>query len=175
MLKKTITYRDYDDVERTEDFYFHLTQAELTQLAFSVDGGLEEYLKVITKSQNNSEILSMFQKIIAMAIGVRSEDGRRFIKTDEIRDDFLQTNAYQELFMELMMNPSYAVEFIRGALPSDLAEKAIDIQNQPREYTHRELLNMDEIEFRRVVGDDPKDMSRDHLLIAMERKNRQPA
>lgn len=117
MLKKTITYTDFDDVERTENFYFNLTEAELVELNYSVDGGLEERLKRIIESGNHVEILKEFKKIILLAYGVKSEDGKRFVKSDEIRNQFEATMAYSNLFMELATDDKKAAEFVNAIIP----------------------------------------------------------
>lgn len=173
MLAKTINYTDFNGDTHSETFYFHLSKRDLVEMSLDVIGtDLSAYLENIVASNNPSEILHAFQEILAASIGVKSEDGKRFIKNDEIRQAFLESNAYEELFMELMTNEKYAAEFIQGILPSDLAEKAVEARNEPKEWTHQELLDMDSKQFEMVAGHNPKDMSRDHLLIAMERKNR---
>lgn len=172
MLEKAITYRDFDGNERTDTFYFHLSKTDLAEWSFAtMDGGLDVYLKMIIASENSTEILKAFQTIIKKSVGMKTADGRRFVKNDDILGEFLESNAYQELFMELMQRPDYAAEFVAALLPPDLAEKAVDARNEPREYSHQELLDMDDQQFSRIAGD-PKHMSRDHLMIAYERKNR---
>lgn len=123
MLKKTITFKDLDGNTLTEDFYFNLSKAEISELELRQDGGMQAYLNRIVENKNGQEIINTFKEIIAMAVGKRSEDGRRFIKTREIAEEFTQTDAYSELFMELITDPKAAAEFITAALPADLAEK----------------------------------------------------
>ena len=101
MLKKTITYTDYNGTTRKEDFYFNLTQAEVTELEVSVEGGLVEMINRIVAAQNGKVIIETFKDIILRAYGEKSPDGRRFIKNQEVRDAFAQTEAYSKLFMEL--------------------------------------------------------------------------
>ena len=123
MLKKTITFTDYDGVERTEDFYFNLNQAEITEMQLSKEGGLREWLERMVKSENKVEIMKMFKMIMLKAYGEKSLDGRRFIKSDQISQEFTQTEAYNQLFMELVTNQDTMSEFINGIVPKDWKEK----------------------------------------------------
>lgn len=117
MLTKSITYTDYDGEERTETFYFNLTKAELAELNLSTEGGLQNVLQRIIDAKNVPEITKWFKKIIVMAYGEKSPDGRRFIKNRELTEEFLQTEAYSVLFMELLSNDEAASDFINGVLP----------------------------------------------------------
>lgn len=125
MYKKTITYEDYNNVTRTEDFYFNLTQAELAEMEFGTSGGLADMLTQISKSMDQPSIIAMFKKIILAAYGVKSPDGKYFRKTEEIRNDFMSTEAYSILFMELASDSDSASEFINGVIPK------IEQKNQP--------------------------------------------
>lgn len=123
MLKKTITYTDFNGNKRTEDFWFNLTKTELTEWELTSEGGLGNMIEKITKSNDNKQIIELFKTVVLKAYGEKSEDGRRFVKSQEIRDAFEQSAAYDELFMELLINETSAAEFINGLIPSDLAEK----------------------------------------------------
>jgi hypothetical protein len=117
--------------------------------------------------------MDTFREILEMSVGVRSEDGRRFIRTREYTEEFMQTEAYSELFMALVTDAEFGAEFVKGLLPADLAAQAeARLAEEEREYTHEELLGLSDEEFARVAGNDPRHMSRSHLLVAMERKNR---
>lgn len=123
MLKKRITYTDYDGVSRTEDFYFHINKYELTKMTYSHDGGLDKKLARITDAQDNKQILQEFEDLIRLSYGVKSDDGKRFVKSPELTEEFLQTNAFEVLFMELMGDPKAAANFVNAIIPSDLAEE----------------------------------------------------
>ena len=123
MLKKTITFMDFNDNERTEDFYFNLTKTELTKLNFGKTGGLTEIIKKITSTQDLPKIIAMFEEIITYSYGEKSLDGRTFIKNDEVLAAFTQTNAYSQLYMELATNATSAAAFIEGIVPRDIAEE----------------------------------------------------
>lgn len=128
MLKKTITYTDYNGNERTEDFYFNLSKAELMEMQMSTSGGLTEMVKRVIQAQDTPEILKIFKKIILKSYGVKSDDGKRFIKKEELTEEFEQTEAYSNLFMELLQDEKKAADFITGLLPADLAKQVEDQQ-----------------------------------------------
>ena len=117
MLKKTINYTDYNGADRSEDFYFNLNKAELTEMEMSHDGGLTGLIDKVVKEQNAKEIVRIFKDLVLKAYGVKSDDGKRFIKNDELRDAFAQTEAYSELFMELATDAEAAADFINGIVP----------------------------------------------------------
>ena len=123
MVTKTISYTDYDGVERTEDFRFNLTKAELTTMFNSVPGGLEKRLDNIIKTKNAPEIMENFRAILKASYGVKSADGRKFMKSEEIFKDFEGTEAYSIIFMELCTDAEAAADFIKGVLPKDLANE----------------------------------------------------
>lgn len=120
MLKKTITYVDYNGVERTEDFYFNLSKAEVAEMELSVQGGFSKMLEEIIASKDNVQIVNLFKQMVLKSYGEKSPDGRRFIKSDEIAQAFAQTEAYSEIFMELALNEDKAAEFVNGILPANL-------------------------------------------------------
>lgn len=117
MLKKTITYTDYDGNTRTEDFYFNLNKAEIAEMELSTNGGMEKMLTQIVNSQDGKRIMEVFKGIILKAYGVKTADGKRFEKSEEISKAFEQTEAYSELFMELVTDAEKAAAFINGIVP----------------------------------------------------------
>lgn len=121
MLKKTINYVDYNGVPRTEDFWFHLTAAEVTEMQMSVDGGLTEMIRRIVSAQDGKQIISVLKDFILRSYGEKSPDGRRFMKSQELRDSFAQTEAFSQLFMELATNADAAADFINGILDKQMA------------------------------------------------------
>lgn len=116
MYKKTITYIDYDENERTEDFYFNLTQAEVMEMELSTSGGMAEMIKGIVAAQDVPEIIKIFKRLILESYGKKSPDGKRFIKSDELTDEFKQTEAYSNLFMELAQDADAAAEFVNNVI-----------------------------------------------------------
>lgn len=121
MLKKTITYTDYNDVERTEDFYFNLTKAEILELELSTEGGLEQMIQKIVAAQDLPALSKYFKKIILMSYGEKSPDGKRFIKNDKLSEEFSQTEAFSQLYIELATDDIAAAEFINGIVPNEYA------------------------------------------------------
>lgn len=119
MLKKTITYVDYNGVERTEDHYFNLSKAEIMELEMSTTGGLAEMIKKIVAAQDAPAIIKVFKDLVLKAYGEKSADGKRFVKSQEISTAFSQTEAYSQLFMELATNAEEAANFINGIVPAD--------------------------------------------------------
>lgn len=123
MLKKTITFTDYNGVERTEDHYFNLTKAEVMEMEMSTSGGLAEMIQRIVAAQDAPAIIKIFKDLVLKAYGQKSPDGRRFIKTEELRKEFEQTEAYSQLFMELATDADAAAAFVNGIIPVDLNDK----------------------------------------------------
>ena len=125
MLKKTITYTDYNGQERTEDFYFNLNKAEIMEMEMSTAGGLAENIQKIVSAQDAPAIIKIFKDLVLRAYGEKSADGKRFINNDELREAFSQTEAYSELFMQLATDADEAAKFINGIVPSDISQKDI--------------------------------------------------
>ena len=112
MLKKTVTYTDYNGVERTEDFYFNLTKAEIMEMELTTSGGLAEMITKIVEAKDGPAIIKVFKDLVLKAYGEKSPDGRRFIKSVEIADAFSQTEAYSQIFMELATDADAAAAFV---------------------------------------------------------------
>lgn len=123
MLKKTITYVDYNDVERTEDFYFNLSKAEVMEMQMSTTGGLAEMIQRIVAAQDAPAIIKIFKDLVLKAYGQKSPDGKRFIKNEELTAEFAQTEAYSQLFMELATDADAAAAFVNGIVPADIAKQ----------------------------------------------------
>ena len=123
MLKKTITYEDYDGNQRTEDFYFDLSEDELIEMSFSKKGGLDAFIRQIVKEQDEQEIIRMFKELVAKSFGKKTADGRNFYKNSEVLEDFISTRAYTKIFMELAFNSDAAAEFINKVIPDNVAAK----------------------------------------------------
>ena len=125
MLKKTITYKDYNDAERTEDFYFNLSEAEVIEMELSTAGGLAEMIQGIVKAQDGPAIIKIFKDLILKAYGEKSIDGKSFVKVDEKGNPlwvkFSQTAAYSKLFMELATDADAGAKFVNGIMPSGYA------------------------------------------------------
>ena len=123
MIKKTMTYTDYNGNERTEDFYFHLNKAEITKMEMSTQGGMAERIQRIVAAQDQPAIIEVFEDLIQKSYGVKTPDGKGFVKRKEDLEAFIATEAYSDLFMELATNADAASEFVNGIIPADLAKQ----------------------------------------------------
>lgn len=124
MLKKTVTYTDYNGVERTEDFYFNLTKAEITEMELSTAGGFAEMLQKVVAAQDGPTIVKVFKDLVLKAYGEKSPDGKRFVKSEDISTAFAQTEAYSQIFMELATDAKAASAFVTGIMPADMQADA---------------------------------------------------
>jgi hypothetical protein len=124
MLKKRITYTDYNGTKREEDFYFNLSKAEIMEMEMSTSGGLTDMITRIIETQDAPSIIKVFKEIIMKAYGEKSPDGKRMIKSKELSEAFAQTEAYSELFMELATDSDAASKFVNGIIPADMAKAA---------------------------------------------------
>jgi len=129
MLKKTITYVDYNGVDRVEPFYFNLTKAEITEMDLLTEGGLEAMLRKIIDTKDVPSFAKIFKTIILKSYGIKSDDGKRFIKSKELSEEFSQTEAYSELFMELLSDADKAAAFVNEIIPKDVAAEAKKLEN----------------------------------------------
>lgn len=127
MLKKTITYEDFNGETVSEDFFFHLSKAELVELEMSHEGGLSTAIQRIVDAEDGKAIVAEFKNIILSAYGQKSLDGKRFVKNQTLRDEFESTEAYSTLFMDLVTNPDAAAEFVNGVIPQGMAEEAAKV------------------------------------------------
>ena len=117
MIKKVISYEDFDGNKRTEEFWFHLTKTEVAELEVSVDGGITKMIERLIQLKDTKRIIEIMKDVIQKSYGVKSPDGRRFIKNKEVLEEFTQTEAYSILFMELATDAEKAVEFFAGVIP----------------------------------------------------------
>lgn len=125
MLKKTVTYKDFNEVEHTEDFYFNLTKAEIIEMELTAVGNsLAKHMENVIASNNGQMIMDVFKSIIFKSYGIKSDDGKRFIKSDQLSLDFSHTAAYDVLYVELVTDAKASAAFINGLVPAELAQQA---------------------------------------------------
>ena len=130
MLKKIITYTDYNGIERTEPFYFNLSKAELMEMELGVTGGMTEMLDKIIAAKDAPSLMKTFKEMIMKSYGIKSDDGKRLVKSEEISTAFTQTEAYSVLFMELITDDKAAADFVNGIIPNEIqAEVAAQTAN----------------------------------------------
>lgn len=120
MLKKIITYTDYNGVERTEPFYFNFSKAELMEMELGVTGGMTEMLNKIINAKDGPSLMKTFKEMIMKSYGIKSDDGKRLIKSEELSIAFTQTDAYSVLFMELITDDKAAADFVNGIIPNEI-------------------------------------------------------
>lgn len=136
MIAKTVKYKDFNGVEREEKYFFNLTEAEVTEMEHSVNGGLGESIKQIVAAQDNVQLIKIFKELLLKSYGEKSLDGKRFRKTDDkgvpLSIAFSETEAFSTLFMELANDDVKAAEFVNGIMPSTLNEKAKDKLNETK-------------------------------------------
>lgn len=124
MITKSITYTDYNGVERTENFMFNLSKAEIMEMELTTTGGLAEMIQRIVAAQDTPSIIKIFKDLILKSYGVKSPDGKHFVKSKELSTEFSQSEAYSVLFMELATDADAAAAFVNGIVPSDVAKQA---------------------------------------------------
>jgi hypothetical protein len=157
MLKKTIKYKDFNDEEVEEDFFFHLSKAELIELQMSHSDGLAEAMERMINANDTKSLVEEFKKIILMSYGRKSLDGKRFVKTQTIRDEFESSEAYSTLFFELATNTDAAIEFMNGIIPPNLGAEMEAIQRREKikpvpEVKEPQRLTMKELREMNIVG-----------------------
>lgn len=124
MFAKEIKYTDYNGIDRSEKFYFNLNKSELTEMDLTTAGGMKSFIERITNTQDQAELIRLFKELILKAYGRKSDDGKRFIKSDELREEFSQTMAYDTYFMLLATNEKEAIKFVNGIMPADVVAEA---------------------------------------------------
>lgn len=121
MYPKRIKFEDYNGVQHEQTFLFNMTETELTKMQYSSEGNFQEYVQKLVETKNEGEIINLIEKFVVMSYGEKSADGQRFIKVVDghrLGEDFIQTEAYNVLFMELATNAEAAIDFITGILPA---------------------------------------------------------
>jgi hypothetical protein len=122
MIKKTVTFKDLNGKERTETHYFHFYESEIMEMELGVDGGFAARVQKMIDAQDQPSLIAVIKKFVLDAYGVKSDDGRQFIKNDAVRAAFVQSPAYSKIFMELVLNDVVAAEFVKGVVPDDMKD-----------------------------------------------------
>ena len=129
MIKKTVTYTDYNGEQRTETFYFHYTEAEILDTDMSEEGSFADRIQRIIDAKDKTALMKLIKKFVIDAYGVKSEDGKRFMKNDELKTAFLECPAYSDIFMEMVTNDEIAAEFVNGVIPSTMKDRVAKLSN----------------------------------------------
>lgn len=191
MLEKAITYTGFDGEEVTETFYFSLNLAEIAEKEMAVEGGWGEYLKKIVQDKDGKAIIEAFKELISASVGKR--EGNRFIKSPEITNDFMTSEAYSEFFVTLVTDANAGVEFVNAIMPAKMRDKVANLvaakttvapttqaalpqaaeplkEKTVYDYTPAQLLEIPQHEFDRLAGKDPTKMPREVLNAAFLRR-----
>lgn len=127
MFTKTVTYKDFDGNERTEVCRFNLSEPEIIEMETSYPGGLEQMLKKIIEEKDQQKILAVFKELMLKSYGEKTPDGKRFIKSKELSEAFSQTGAYEQLYMQILRDTDFAIEFTNGIMPERVRQAANQI------------------------------------------------
>lgn len=179
MLKKPITYTDFNNETVTEDFYFNLTSAELARLELgklnlSTGGGMKKYLEDAISSGEGQRILDAFELFIDASYGVRSPDGKKFYKADQYLTDFRASGAYDALFMQMVTDAESGAAFVNGIMPADLIAQAEAIKAQEAGEMKGQsptLAIVDEVTDVKPSSGKKQPRSKQELLAAFREKN----
>jgi hypothetical protein len=123
MLKREIKYEDFDGNEVSDTYYFNMTRTEWLEFNAEYEGGLEAVFKRVVDTKDMKQMITILKNFILTSYGIKSEDGKRFIKNDKVREEFTQTPAYDVLFMDFATNDNAALDFIKGIIPKEFAEE----------------------------------------------------
>lgn len=179
MLGREIVYPDLDGNPVTETFWFHLSKIELAEKDVLTDGGYSAKLHEVIKTNKASEVYPILKEFILDSVGIRSEDGKRFIKNEDVRNDFVQSAAYETLIFELLKDGKAAAEFMNAIMPANLVKEAQAIsgkleQSEPKkinDYSVEELKQMSQEDFEALLSKThPVTLSREVLVLAMQRR-----
>lgn len=179
MISETIAFETLSGEPISEEFHFAISESEAAEMAMRhhVKGGSEllEYFQTISDAEDGDKMMDAFMNMIRKSIGYKHEDNIRFVKDPEYTDRFMQSDAYNQLFLRLLRDPEYAQKFLNGIMPAKLQEKIAAETSKDKEYTTQELLDMSDAEFYKVFGSDEKKWAPGTLLVAYQRKSNRAA
>lgn len=128
MITREVTYTDYNGDEQTEKYYFDLTVPEMLELSFSSAGDIQSTLERLSNSRKVGEIFNIIQTLIFKSVGVKSDDGKRFVKNEEVLNDFKQSRGYESFLMKMMQDTDYASKFIEQLIPQDRIQQIAGVE-----------------------------------------------
>ncbi len=132
MVKRKVTYRDFDGEERTDVFYFNLTEAELTEIELEYDGDMSNKLQIMRENRDGRGMFSLITNLILRAYGEKTSDGKRFVKNAEMREAFAASEAYSELLKGLLEDENKLTAFIAAIMPEDIRTKIEENLNEKK-------------------------------------------
>jgi len=170
MLPKTIRYKNpFTGEEVEKEYFFALSRAEIAKMKLAHRGDIEQYFKEIVERKDGAELIEVYEGLLLKAVGIR--EGDRLVKSQDIVDEFTQTGAYEELFMELIQSDDAGLGFFVKVFPEGLMEE-VQAKEAEKQYTDEDLLNMSDDDFMAVAGSNPMKWSKHHTALAMQRKSR---
>ena len=167
MLKQRIKYEDYNGVEREEDFYFNFTKLELMETDLSW-GGFEAVVEELTQTEDAQKAYGLFKELVLASHGVKSDDGKRFVKGPEVRKAFEESPACSELIISFLQNPELSISFVQGVLPKQLVDEVNAAKGQDPGQTELPLWLKED---REPTRQEIMSMTREELAEAMRRKS----
>lgn len=171
MLPKTIRYRNlFTGEEISKEYHFALSRAEIAKMKLAHRGDIVEYFQEIVDRKDGAELIAVYEDMLLKSVGIRQGD--RLVKTQDIVDEFKQTGAYEELFMELIQSDDAGLSFLTQVFPEGLLEEVQAKETAEKQHTDEELLDMSDDDFMAVAGSNPMKWSKHHTALAMQRKNR---
>lgn len=169
MLPKVITYKNqFTGEEVSKEYHFALSRAEIAKMQLAHRGDIVEYFNEIVAKKDGAELIEVYEGLLLKSVGIR--EGDRLVKSQDIIDEFTQTGAYEELFMELIQSEDAGLGFFMKVFPEGLMEEAQAAENAKKSFTDEELLAMSDDEFMAVAGPNPMKWSKHHTALAMQRK-----
>lgn len=152
MFSDTITYKDFDGNERTETLYFNISPSEAMELEIKYPGGYANKLQRDIDRGDNAAIMQDMIDFVKLSYGIKSDDGRKFVKSVDIYEDFVSTNAYEEFLQKFLADPDYALKFIVAAFPKngvDMSEE--ELMAKVKKNTEKKLSASSESVIEAVV------------------------
>lgn len=157
MLKKTITDTNFDGEEKTKDFYFNISKAEIGNMQMSTEGGLEKLFRDLIDTHDEKKQAKLFNDLILSSYGEVSKDGDFFMKTDaeghRLADKFAQSAAYSELFIELATDTNKFIKFVIGILPKDFQKALIDSGWDKKDFNDPNVVNAVVVEAKKEAAE----------------------
>lgn len=187
MLRKEFAYTDESGEVQTEEVCFFLHEADLIKMNWTIKGGFDGVMKKIAATEDAETIIGIFDELISKSVGYRNDRGK-FVRTKQYAEEFMSSEQYSQMFIELLSTPEKQIEFVKGILPAKLSEGLNDdlvkemsgqlvlpeTDSKPakklEDYSRDELIAMPEDQFNDLVGDqDPHHMPRELIAIKMQR------
>lgn len=158
MYRKVITYTDFNGNPKTKPFYFNLTRPELMEMKRSPleemqaiivrIRGMEDpelELSTVEKDEIQEKMGAILRDLVIQSYGIKSEDGERFSKRVGNRmygagEDFVESMAYDSLYMEMISNPKNLIDFVKMIIPEEARN---NLTNNPEYQNQMKIIEME--------------------------------